>query len=151
MIDSNILTYQPYIDTRATVDKEFTSGFSGELLLAEATDGKRFLVKHTFPHNAANEYVACWLAERMDILCPKVYLLSRNKRFNSRYAVALEYIDGFETFDVASLSDTQKSDVISHYALAQIVGTSDIVQMRRAEIVCTHLTFLKGSTSTVPI
>jgi len=117
MIDSNILTYQPYIDTRATADKEFTSGFSGELLLAEAMDGKRYLVKHTFPHNAANEYVACWLAEKMNILCPKAYLLSHNKRFNSEYAVAIEYIDGFETFDVGSLSDTQKTDVISHYKM----------------------------------
>ena len=131
MIDSNTLKYEPYRDSRTATDRSFKYGQSGELLLAESEDGARYLVKHTFPHNAANEYVALWLASKMDIPCPRAELLSPNKRFRTPYAVAIEYMSGFVTFAPDDMTDKLKSDFAAHYSLAMITATDDKVQMRK--------------------
>ena len=100
MFDSSEFSYEPYKDNRVVHRPGFTVGRSGRLLLAtHQRTGKKYLVKHTYPHNAANEYVACWLAERMGASAPKAYLLTPNDAFETKYAVAIEYVDGFRRFD----------------------------------------------------
>ena len=93
MIDSKSLTYVPFQDSRKEEDPEFEGGDSGALLLATDKSGKKYLVKHSFWIDAANEYVGCWLAEKMGVLAPKAHLLTPNKKFNTQYAVALEYLE----------------------------------------------------------
>lgn len=67
MLDSFEFKYEPYKDGRVVNRPSFTVGMSGPLLMAtHKATGKKYIVKHTCPHNVANEYVACWLAERME-------------------------------------------------------------------------------------
>ena len=98
LLDSNALSYRPFIDNRTKKDPLFV-GSSGALLIGKAKGGKQYIIKHTYPHNAANEFTACWLAEKLGVFAPKAYLLSENKTFASPYAVAIEYIEGFERFE----------------------------------------------------
>lgn len=83
MLDSNKLRYSPFHDSRKDTKPGFHQGGSGTLLLATDSCGKTYLVKHTYSHNAANEYVASWLASQIGILAPHVELLTPNKKFNS--------------------------------------------------------------------
>ena len=84
MLDSSFFTYEPFIDNRVKSRPGFTVGTSGQLLLAtRKEDGKRYLVKHTYPHNAANEYVSCWLAEKLGVPAPRAFLFSPNEAFQS--------------------------------------------------------------------
>lgn len=93
MIDSKTLTYEPFHDPRKDEDPEFEGGDSGALLLATDKSGKKYVVKHNDMMDAANEYICCWLAEKMGILAPKAHLLTPNEKFNKPYAVALEYME----------------------------------------------------------
>ena len=114
MLDSSAFTYEPYIDNRVKSRPGFSVGTSGQLLLATHKDnGKKYLVKHTYPHNAANEYVACWLAEKLYVPVPRAYLLSPNKVFKSKYAAAIEFIEGFTNFNKAAVSEELQGDLIS--------------------------------------
>ena len=128
MLDSNELSYRPFIDNRTKKDPLFV-GSSGALLIGKAKDGKQYIIKHTYPHNAANEFTACWLAERLGVFAPKAYLLSKNKAFASPYAVAIEYIEGFERFEKDAVPN--KSDLISQFALNALIYTDDILQLNR--------------------
>ncbi len=134
MIDSTEFQYEPYRDSRVVHRPGFTVGASGPLLLAtHKTTGKRFLVKHTYPHNAANEYVACWLAERIGSPAPKAYLLSPNKAFASQFAVAIEYLDGFRSFKTDDLSEEMKKELIAQFALCLLLRLDDAIQLSRTD------------------
>lgn len=132
MLDSKLLKYENFIDPRKSTVSGFTEGFSGELLWAIATDGRKFVVKHISFTDAANEFVACTLAKYMGIPVPKAELLSPNKRFNSRYAVAIEYIEGLERLtSYEGLTTQEKKDICSHYTFAMLIGNMDIIEMYR--------------------
>lgn len=112
----------------------FTVCMSGPLLMAtHRTTGKRFLVKHTYPHNAANEYVACWLAEKLGVPAPKAYLLTPNKVFATKYAVAIEYLDGLRSFKKEAVPEVLKPDLIAQFALCLVLRLDDMIQLSRTD------------------
>ena len=130
MLDSSEFNYEPYRDSRVGDRPGFTVGGSGPLLLAvHKRSGKKYIVKHTYPHNAANEYVACWLAERLRAPAPKAFLLSPDKAFASKYAVAIEYLEGFRAFPKDEIPEKRKAELIAHFALCLIIKLDDIIQM----------------------
>ena len=133
MLDSSEFKYEPYKDGRVVNRPGFTVGMSGPLLMAtHKITGKKYIVKHTCPHNAANEYVACWLAERMGVPAPKAYLLSPNRTFTTKYAVAIEYLDGLRNFKTENLSEEMKRDLISQFALCLLAATPIIFVFTKA-------------------
>lgn len=130
MIDSSEFEYESYRDNRVKNRPGFTVGMSGPLFMAtHKTMGKKYIIKHTYPHNAANEYVACWLAERMGATAPKAYLLSPNRVFTTKYAVAIEYLDGLRNFKAENLSEELKGDLISQFALCLLLRLDDAIQL----------------------
>ena len=116
MLDSGTLKYEPYTDSRVRTAKGFSVGQSGALLLGVAQTGEKYMIKHTYPNNAANEYAGCWLAGKMGVPAPKAQLLTPNKRFRCEYAVAIEYLDDLKPFAFEELTDQQKHDVLGHVA-----------------------------------
>lgn len=134
MLDSSEFIYEPYTDRRIVNRQGFIVGMSGPLLLAVHKEtGKKYLIKHTYPHNAANEYVACWLAERLSVPAPKAYLLSPNKTFSTKYAVAIEYIEGFRGFQKDDVPDNLKTDLVTQFALCLVLRLDDMIQMSRTD------------------
>ena len=134
MLDSSEFKYEPYIDGRTAGNPEFTVGVSGQLLIAtHKTTGKKYIVKHTNPHNAANEYVACWLAERMGAPAPKAYLLSPNRAFASKCAVAIEFLDGLRGFKKDEVPKELKADLMAQFALCLMLQLDDIIQLSRTD------------------
>lgn len=130
MLDSSEFKYEPYKDGRVFNRPGFTVGMSGPLLMAtHKTTGKKYIVKHTYPHNAANEYTACWLAERMGSPAPKAYLLSPNRAFATKYAVAIEYLDGLRGFKKDAVPKDLKPDLISQFALCLLLRLDDMIQL----------------------
>ena len=128
MIDSSTMTFVPFKDNRAKKDPRFV-GMSGRLLLGTDTNGKKYLVKHTYAHNPANEFTACWLAEKIGIFAPKAYLLTKARRFASKYAVAIEFFDSLQNFSKDDVPN--KSDLIDQFALCALIDTGDTVQLGR--------------------
>ena len=128
LLDSSKLSYKPYVDNRTKKDPSFV-GSSGQLLVGTGKDGQKYIIKHIYPHNAANEFTACWLAEKLGVYTPKAFLLTPNKKFRSPYAVAIEYIEGFELF--AKDAAPNKADLISQFALNALIYTDDILQLNR--------------------
>ena len=91
MLDSREFTFTAYQDNRTLQHEDFVTGLSGPLLLAvHNKTGEKYIVKHTYGHNAANEYVACWLADKIGVPAPKAFLLSRSNLFASKYAVSID-------------------------------------------------------------
>ena len=65
MIDSTTLTYELFHDSREDSNPEFDEGCSGEKYIATDKSGKKYLVKHVNYTDAGNEFLGCWLAEKM--------------------------------------------------------------------------------------
>lgn len=134
MLDSSEFIFEPYKDKRIINRPGFTVGMSDPLLLATHKEtGRKCIIKHTYPHNAANEYVACRLAECLGVPAPKAYLLSPNKVFATKYAVAIEYIEGFRGFQKENVPDNLKSDLIAQFALCLVLRLDDMIQMSRTD------------------
>lgn len=130
MLNSEEFRYEPYKDNRIQNRPGFTVGMSGPLLMAtNKITGRKYLVKHTRPHNAANEYVACWLAERIGAPAPKAYLLSPSRAFATQYAVAIEYLDGLRGFKKDALPEELKADLISQFTLCLLLRLDDAIQL----------------------
>lgn len=129
MIDPVNLTFEHYYDNRRS-NKNFKTGLSGPLKLAtDVRDGKKYIIKHTYSHNAANEFTSCWLAEKMKVPAPRAYLIKPCAELNSKYAVAIEYIDDLTAFDKTSVPDVLQSDLIAQFAFNLLISTADILQM----------------------
>lgn len=134
MLNSSEFSFEPYKDYRTISSPDFTSGLSGPLLIGtQISTGKKYLVKHTYPHNAANEFVACWLAGKLDVPTPRAYLLSPNKAFRTPYAVAIEYIDDLQPFPKDAIPQELKQDLIAQFALCLILQLEDMIQMNRTD------------------
>ena len=127
MIDSTTLTYAPFVDSRGKHNPDFTTGQSGKLLIGTDANGKKYLIKHCYPHNAANEFVDCWLAKKLDIPAPNAFLLSPNKAFQSRFAVAIEFLD-LKPFDKKAVS--HPDDLIAQFVLAALIAQEDRIQLK---------------------
>lgn len=72
-------------------------GESGPLYIATHTDGSKLLVKQMNTMDAANEYLACSLAQILGINTPKAWLFSSHKqikRISFRHSVGIEFLDG---------------------------------------------------------
>lgn len=134
MLNSSDFTFESYQDERVINRPGFTVGMSGSLLMArQKSTRQKFLVKHTYPHNAANEYVACWLAERIGAPAPKAYLLSPNRAFKTKYAVAVEYIEGLHGFQKDNVPEKLKSELITQFALCIVLQLDDMIQLSRTD------------------
>lgn len=132
MLDSNRLIYTEYEDPRAGTIAGFEEGSSGPLLLGtDKETGNQYIIKHTYPHNAANEYVCCALAKKLEIAAPEAYLLSPNERFSTKYAVAIEYLDGIKEIEKENLSTQMKKDICRGYAFQYAFAQSDLVSIRQ--------------------
>ena len=130
VLNSEEFTYNLYRDNRIQNRPGFTVGMSGPLLMAtHKSTGNKFLVKHTYPHNAANEYTACWLAERIGAPTPKAYLLSPNRAFATKYAVAIEFLDGLRSFKKDDVPEELKPDFMSQFALCLLLRLDDAIQL----------------------
>lgn len=129
MIDSATLTYMPFADRRKGQGSAFEAGQSGRLLVGTDASGKKYIIKHCHPHNAANEYVACWLAKKLGVPAPGAYLLSPNKAFQSKYAVAIEFLD-LKPFDKHAAP--YPDDLIAQFALSALIAQDDIIQLNVA-------------------
>lgn len=92
MISSSTLTLKPYTDSRVKTHPGFVEGLSGPLLSATNKEGQKFIVKYANFHNAANEFVAFSLAQKIGAPVPQVFLLKPSKKFSPPYAVAIEFI-----------------------------------------------------------
>lgn len=125
MIDSTTLTYELFHDPREGSNPEFDEGCSGEKYIATDKSGKKYLVKHVNYTDAGNEFLGCWLAEKMGVLAPKAYLLTPNPKFKS-CAVAIEFWDGLTRIpDEANLYETA-----AIFALHTLLENDDSVQMQ---------------------
>ncbi len=131
MIDSNTLIYKPYKDSRVKTAPGFTVGQSGALLIAEGKAGEKYIVKHTFPSNAANEFMGCWLAGKLGLSAPKAHLLTPNRFFLSKYAVAIEFLEDLMMFRFEDTNDIQKRDILGHMVLTHFVRNMDMTQMNQ--------------------
>lgn len=129
MLDSSSLTYTPFYDHRKHQSSAFEAGQSGILLVGTDANGKKYIIKHCHPHNAANEYVACWLAKKLGVPAPSAHLLSPNKAFKSKYAVAIEYLD-LKPFDKHAAP--YPDDLIAQFALSALIVQDDIIQLNVA-------------------
>lgn len=133
ILDYVDFTFSPFIDLRGE------PGQSGPLLLAtHKTTGKKFIVKHTEPADAPNEFVAGYIAEMLGFPNPKVYLFAPGFHSASasssshafKYpAVAIEYMDGLEKFEMSDLSPLQAADLIHQTALTFLCFQEDQIQM----------------------
>lgn len=65
----------------------------------------------------------------MDIPAPKAYLLTENKAFSNRYAVAIEFFDDLKTLPNESYSEEMKRDIAAHIAFVSLIHIEDIPQM----------------------
>ena len=131
MLDSNRLTYTEYKDPRSESLGDFEEGFSGPMLLGtDRETGKKYIVKHTYPHNAANEYVCCALANLIGVAAPRAYLLSPNERFSSKYPVAIEFLEGMTEVGRENLTRQMKEDICRGYAFQYAFAQSDLVSIR---------------------
>lgn len=130
MLDSSNLLFEDFHDARVKNRPGFTVGRSGALKLAvEQETGTKYIVKHTFPHNAANEYVVMWLADKMLLSAPHAYLLSPCEQFNSNYAVAIEYIEGMKGFDKANVPEQLHNELVGQFILKWMISTDDSLQL----------------------
>ena len=130
MIDSATLTYAPFVDPRKKRNLDFKTGQSGKLLIGTDTNGKKYLIKHSYPHNAANEFVASWLAKKLDIPAPDAFLLSPSNAFQTRYAVAIEFLD-LKPFDKEAAS--HPDDLIAQFVLASLIAQEDRIQLKATD------------------
>lgn len=133
MLDAKDFTYKAYQDSRVKSHPGFIEGQSGPLLLAtHKKTGKKYIVKHTCRHNAANEYVACWLGNKLGVLTPVAFLLSSNGPFSSKEIVAISFIEGFTSVDMKNLSAGQQEELISQLAFNILIASGDRLQLRTA-------------------
>ena len=130
MLDARDFFYHPFFDNRVKQHPGFTEGNSGPLLLAtHKQTGKKYIVKHTYPHNAANEYVACWLAHRLGIPTPTACLLTPQGPFSSKYVVAISFIEGFTRFEKMNVPINMQDDLIGQFVLNSLIATDDMLQL----------------------
>lgn len=133
MIDACDFVYQQFIDNRVKQHPGFKEGTSGPLLLAtHKQTGKKYIVKHTYPHNAANEYVACWLAHHLGVPTPSANLLTPNDLFSSEYAVAISFVEGFTRFEKTNVPMAMQDDLIGQFALNSLIAAEDMMQLNAA-------------------
>ena len=66
----------------------------------------------------------------MGVPAPRAYLLSPNKAFASKYAVAIEYLDGLRRIDKDHIPENLRADLLAQYALYLVLRLDDIIQIR---------------------
>ena len=133
MLDASAFSYQHFIDSRTKTNKGFKEGFSGPLKLAtDPSSGKKYIIKYACQHNAANEYTACWLADKIGAPAPHAHLMYPDSRLNALYPVAIEFIEGFTNFDKAAVPESMQDDLMAQFALNAVIGTDDRLQLNSA-------------------
>lgn len=134
MLDAKDFTYKAFQDSRVKSHSGFVEGQSGPLLLATHKEtGEKYIVKHTYRHNAANEYAACWLGNKLGVLTPKAFLLSGNGPFSSKQVVAISFIEGLSSAGKDNLSDAQQEDLIGQLAFNTLIASGDRLQLGAAD------------------
>ena len=148
MIDSATLSFKPFTDPRSETNQGFSEGLSGPLLIATAkcnsqvtiskynsfcNMGRKYIIKFSYHHNAANELVGCWLGYMLGAPTPHAYLLKPSKKFEHKYGVAISFIDSLKPLDPTNLSDQMKEDICAQFALNILISTDDNVQMSTSD------------------
>lgn len=130
MLDSSALKFTHYSDTRIFSKPGVTAGSSGPLMLASDTTGKKYIVKYTYCHNVANEFTACWLADKIGAPAPKAYLLKPDsKKLPVLYGVAISYIDGLKPINKEYLTEQMKKDLCAQIVLNRLINNTDTTQL----------------------
>lgn len=125
-LDYNDFTFSPFSDNRGE------PGHSGPLLLAiHKRTGQKYIVKHTEPADAPNEFVAGYIADKLGFPNPKVYLFAPQSSHGSHAlsSVAIEYMEGLQKFEMEDLSPLQAADLIHQTALTFLCFQEDRTQM----------------------
>ena len=126
MIDLDSLSMRKYKDSRSANNPDF-EGNSGPLALATDLSGKQYIVKYAYPHTAANEYTASWLARKISVPTPTAHLLSPTQD-HRLYSVAIEFMD-LAPFEKKSVPNVE--DLIAQFALNALIAQDDIIQLNR--------------------
>ncbi len=130
MLDSSALKFSHYTDNRTYASSGFTEGLSGPLMLASDKAGQKYIVKHTFCHNPANEFTACWLADKIGAPTPRAYLLKPDsKKFPVLYGVAISYVVELKSFDKGHLTEQMKKDLCAQIVLNSLINNTDKLQL----------------------
>lgn len=133
MLNAKDFTYKAYLDKRAESHPGFIEGMSGPLLLAtHKKTGEKYIIKHTYRHNAANEYVACWLAGKLGVLTPQAFLVSGGGPFSTKQVAAISFIEEFTSIDRNNLSEIQQDELIGQLTLSTLIGSDDKLQLGAA-------------------
>ena len=117
--------------------KHSNHGFSGQILLATPKKDSlpKLLIKSDNPCSACNEFMYSRLAELLDIIIPKAYLLNvaapDKHLFGSPYVVGIEYMDGMHSFTLDEMrsSELLRKEYAEQYALAALFDQDDLVQL----------------------
>lgn len=129
MLDSSTMTFKHFIDPRVNSNPGFIESLSGPLMLATDKSSRKYIVKHSCFHNAANELVASWLGYKIGAPTPHAYLLRPSEKFPSMYGVAIQFIDGLKPMDPSHLTDLMQQDITTQFALNFSIDTDDKIQM----------------------
>ena len=103
MINSNDLTYKP-------------------LYYAYDDGGKEYIVTYGNSVTIANEFVAHWICEKLNLPTAKTYLVSENGIIPSDYALAIECVEGLRRIKEPPLSQNLQDDFIGHLTVGYLLG-----------------------------
>ena len=109
MISSNTLTYKPYY-------------------YAHADDGSEYIVIYGNAVTIANEFIAHWLSEKLNLSTAKMQLVSQNCIIPSDYTLAIECIEGLRGVRNFNLPKKLQEELIGHLTVCYLLGNLDSVR-----------------------
>lgn len=109
MINSNDLTYKP-------------------LYYAYDDGGKEYIVTYGNSVTIANEFVAHWICEKLNLPTAKTHLVSENGIIPSDYALAIECLEGLRRIKVPTMSQNLQDELIGHLTVGYLLGSLDTMR-----------------------
>ena len=112
----------------------YSMGFSGQLYLITSKKSKiKFVVKHKEANFACCELAFSRIGRLLGAKLPKAYFVTHNNcdDFLSPYAVAVEYIEDLQPFQIEELNEKQIEQYIIINVLHVIFAQFDTIQMRK--------------------
>ena len=109
MINSNNLTYKP-------------------LYYAYDDDRKEYIVTYGNSVTIANEFIAHWICEKLNLPTAKTHLVSKNNILPSDYALAIECVEGLRRIKRSKPSHNLQDELIGHLTVSYLLGNLDSVR-----------------------
>lgn len=127
VLNASDFTFEYYHDSRLDSEEGFTVGGSGRLLFARSKKSdEKYIVKYEGEKVLINEYVCCWLADKLNVPAPHASFFRKNALFGGRNAVAIEYLN----IGKGKLaSKTQRKHYIKAYLFNHIIKNGDAEQI----------------------